>query len=424
MCEPIEKGKCVTTKEEYINAAVSQIENDSDKQEAALELAAHIDDRIEYYKEIGFDEAQAAQKAVEQMGDPDAVAVPLSRLHPKGRVWTAVLAVLSLFLVLAAFRFYKIWTLADGEMGFGILEFLLLFCFIGLSLFGKKRRNRFLCAVPMLLFPLTYAFCVSIAIDVSSIISSALICSPIVLSFFCLITGDLACLETFSMMGGITVAPWLTYATCAFYIFIFIVLISAFVSTCKLSKLNYSLTDKRASRIISVLQKSILLFSALVVLISLCCRRPASITAALGYEPEHFDTVVVLQSDKPCSVKEVDQENILIIEADWDFDDYIRLWDFQDKDMETMADMDCEFITVPCGRKLEYKFKKYTIFPKITKPYVYIGFVDSGIETVDLDTVSDFVIPTQEDWQETKSVGTERAAVDQYNVVEVVINAS
>lgn len=406
-------------KDEYVKAAVAQIENETDKSKTALELAAHIDDRMQYYKEIGFEDSVAVQKAVEHMGDPDLVAAAFSELHPQGRVWTAVLAVLPIFIFLSLFWIYVIWSIDDGTMGIGVMEVLLLFCFIGLSHFGKKRLNRFLCGASIALFCLTYMNYAMIAVG-----TEAPVCSPIVLIFSCIVTGDFTCLSTFWKVGGITVAPWLTYASIAFYMFILLVLISAFVSVCKLREPRYSLFDKKISKVISVIQKSILLFSVLIVFISSYCPQSESSAEPLNCEHDYFNTVILIQSNVPCSVDEVCQDDIMILRAHWDWGSYIRSWGSSDTDMESAFDIDTEFITVECGNKLQYKFQKDTVKPEITKPYLYIDFIDSGIESVYKENISEFVALEEEDWQKTESVDTVCAAVDQYNCVEVIVNES
>ena len=87
------------TLQDYINRVVMPISDEAAKNETALEIRAHLEERIEFYKEIGYDDETAEKKAIEDMGDPEPVGASLSRLHPKGRVITAVLAVLPLFLI-------------------------------------------------------------------------------------------------------------------------------------------------------------------------------------------------------------------------------------------------------------------------------------------------------------------------------------
>ena len=429
MREPIEKDKCVTTKEEYINAAVSQIENDSDKQEAALELAAHIDDRIEYYKEIGFDEAQAAQKAVEQMGDPDAVAAAFSEFYPQVDVAVIVVAVIGIFILLFIIACYKFYVLGDGIIGFGIAEFLRLLCIIGLSILGKKRKNRFLCGLSIVVFLLTYPHQITMVDS---------ICSPLVLALFCILTGDFSCLSTYGRVGNITVAPWITAATCVFYLFILSLLIAASRSVRKLHQPTYSLYNKKMYRRTDCIQKGLMAISGIIVCISLVAgffgfffgKHPTD--PVTNDETDSFNTVVIMQSDTPCSFEEVDPADILILTPDWDFSVYVFGWTpkcyYEDIDSQIAFENIGEFVRVACSNKLEYEIDKEVVTADITKKYVYIDFLNDfseyPIASVNQVNQSGRITVTESDWQEADSVAPICAASDSYNVVEVVINAS
>lgn len=423
MREPIEKGKCATTKEEYINAAVSQIENDSDKHEAALELAAHIDDRIEYYKEIGFDEVQAAQKAVEQMGDPDAVAAAFSEIYPQDYAANTVFAVLGIIFLLFIIACYKFYVLGDGIIGFGVSELLRLFCIIELSILGKKRKNRFLCGLSIVVFLLTYPLQIMIMDS---------ICSPLVLALFCILTGDFSCLSTYGRVGNITAAPWITAATCVFYLFILSLLIAASRSVRKLHQPTYSLYNKKMYRRTDRIQKGLLTVSGIIVCISL-------VAGFFGYffgkhptdpvtndETYSFNTVVIMQSDTPCSLEEVDPADVLVLSPDLDFSLYFAMWYdrgyLSDIDTRIAFEHSGEFVRVACSNKLEYEINKEVVTADITKKYVYIDFLNDSSESPFKQ--SGRITVTESDWQEADSVAPICAAADSYNVVEVVINAS
>ena len=65
-------------KDTYITRAIAPIEDADAHEEIALELSAHLDERIEFYKEIGYDDETAEQKAVEDMGAIEAGGEALS----------------------------------------------------------------------------------------------------------------------------------------------------------------------------------------------------------------------------------------------------------------------------------------------------------------------------------------------------------
>lgn len=70
-------------KEEYIQEVISRIENKKARREVEQELSAHIDDRISYYTDAGWDEQTANEKAMSNMGKTEDVADKMRKLHPK-----------------------------------------------------------------------------------------------------------------------------------------------------------------------------------------------------------------------------------------------------------------------------------------------------------------------------------------------------
>lgn len=73
--------ECFVVDNNYISTVLRQIKDKNAKKLIEQELAAHIDDKTEYFKELGYDEESARQMAVEAMGDPDDTAIPLASLH-------------------------------------------------------------------------------------------------------------------------------------------------------------------------------------------------------------------------------------------------------------------------------------------------------------------------------------------------------
>ena len=90
-------------KRQYLTHVTEKINHKQAKSEIVFELDAHIDERAQFYEEIGYTEEEAFEKAVEQMGDPERVGVSLSRLNPKGKIWKTVLSVLWIFVLLGLF---------------------------------------------------------------------------------------------------------------------------------------------------------------------------------------------------------------------------------------------------------------------------------------------------------------------------------
>lgn len=413
-------------KDEYVVKAVSKIQNENAKFEVSYELESHIADRIEYYEEIGYDEETAAQKAVEHMGDPEAVSNAFCEIYPTVNVSTAVFATLLVVAVVFLFNLVTFLTVDDGKMGYGISEFLTLCCFIGLSNYGKNRYSRYICILPIFAYFLTFFH---YAWLVAYLKGDFHLCSRIILAFFCLITGDLNGLASFPNVGGITVAPWLTYITCIFYGLILFVLLASFISACKLRSPQYGLFHKRMGRRITFLQKCILCFSAIAVCISI----PVSlighvfvknpVESLTNYEANlHFDNIVIVQSDTPCSFDEINLDDVLLFNSDYDFSDYIFAWWMNcNCGANIVIDQFCDDVSVPCGNLMECTVSKETLQCQLNKKYVYIGFIKDRGAYIDENNISAFVTITEDDWQETASVGTVCAAVDQYNCVEIII---
>lgn len=75
---------------EYIKAVLGHIKNKSYLAVIEQELKNHIDDRTEYYREIGYDEETSLQKAMEHIGSPDDVGEQMNRLHNSKKANTAI----------------------------------------------------------------------------------------------------------------------------------------------------------------------------------------------------------------------------------------------------------------------------------------------------------------------------------------------
>ena len=68
-------------KQEYIDSIIYQIKNKGERALVKKELSDHIEDRISFYADAGYDEETATQRAMERMGNPDEVAKSMSNLH-------------------------------------------------------------------------------------------------------------------------------------------------------------------------------------------------------------------------------------------------------------------------------------------------------------------------------------------------------
>lgn len=70
-------------RQEYLQAVAGRINDKTARRQITEELESHLLDKIDYYTEIGYSPEEAEKRAVEEMGDPDDTALPLSTLHGK-----------------------------------------------------------------------------------------------------------------------------------------------------------------------------------------------------------------------------------------------------------------------------------------------------------------------------------------------------
>ena len=68
-------------KDEYISEVVSGVKSKSARREIAAELGSHIDELADFYLDRGYNETEAEEKAVSEMGDGEKVGYDMSRLH-------------------------------------------------------------------------------------------------------------------------------------------------------------------------------------------------------------------------------------------------------------------------------------------------------------------------------------------------------
>ncbi len=68
-------------KNDYLSVISKRIKDKNTQKQIYNELEGHIQDKIEYYKELGYSDDEAEKRAVEDMGEPDDAALPLRALH-------------------------------------------------------------------------------------------------------------------------------------------------------------------------------------------------------------------------------------------------------------------------------------------------------------------------------------------------------
>lgn len=94
------------TKEEYIESIVSQIDDKAARAEFRREIEAHLDDRIAFYTDAGYDYDYALDKAISRMGDTATVGSQMNNLYDTTTVNGFIWALAWLNVVLALFTFF------------------------------------------------------------------------------------------------------------------------------------------------------------------------------------------------------------------------------------------------------------------------------------------------------------------------------
>lgn len=96
----------------YIAKACEAISDKSARVRVSSELESHILDKADYFRELGYDEQTAYEKATEEMGDAEDISAALGALHKSRSTVCMVLTVLFV-LIIAAVHFFK------GRMNYG-----------------------------------------------------------------------------------------------------------------------------------------------------------------------------------------------------------------------------------------------------------------------------------------------------------------
>ena len=428
-------------RQEYINTILEYVDGKAVKREIKKELSAHIDDREQYYRDIGYDDETAAQKAMEHMGSPEAAADGFSKVHQKSRIFTVILAVLSLLLTVIIFRpFWIFFWIGFLEkyvvIGGGILEAIVLMYVMVLSIIGKRRNSWFICFIAIVNFAMTYGLYLFGSLFLDDSLST--FCSHIVFKLACLLTLDFESLSTVAQVDVVDVAPYLICLSIVFFVAIFILLVLVFVSVCMLKRPTYSLKKKQFSRKVFKAQNRMLIFLAATLLVFplfWSFDKDADVTLKV---PENVDSVIIAQSDTPCSISEIPTEDMMIV---YDLDGWYFGAEVLGLDNNKVSSNNPEYIPKlkdnlkqdrfrkNSGNKLTYSVIKTDVTCSITKKYVYIEFFERSnpelsIEPFTYETAYEYISDSSENWYEVESIGEITAAIDGLNQVEIIIEKS
>lgn len=369
-------------RKEYLIYALSQIDDNTVWSETEQELSGHIDDREQYFKDCGYDDETAESLAVERMGSPEAAADGFSKVYKSYRRITAIIATVFFpFILLGVWysRFYNFVFDDFVNSGSGFGEAMLLLYIIGLSVLGKRRNSRFICFAAAIDFILMYGVHLLFMITNDSL---SLVYSPIVLKFICLLTGDFECFGILGFTVISSVAPYITYLSIAFYAVIFVMLVLVFVSVCMLKKPTYTLKKKHFAKKTFKVQKAMWIFIALTVLISpTLALFDKDNYAEANVKTGFYRNIMIAQSDSPCPISEISEEDISILQPYYSFHSriFVDFDNFDDYDTFDFTTGKCiayssgyDIITKPYGNKLERIIAENTVTCDITKKYVYV----------------------------------------------------
>lgn len=141
----------------YLETISKNIKNKTAEKEVLAEIEAHIEEKKEYYIEIGYCEEEAEAKAIEEMGDAEETAVSLNGLYSQRwyklplNIFTIVFCLLSLayiFLALPKLPYFLVYDYAYENHNFLhsiIVDFISSVIFsvnIYLLYFSYKRKNK------------------------------------------------------------------------------------------------------------------------------------------------------------------------------------------------------------------------------------------------------------------------------------------
>ncbi|MCH5321006.1 MAG: hypothetical protein J1E36_04545 [Eubacterium sp.] len=132
-------------KKDYLGKVTEKIFDVNAKNMVTTELEGHIDERIDFYKEIGYDDQDSEEKAAYAMGDTDTVAAQFGELHNDFYnpvfdivflvIWAGLLV--GIYYLLQKYVFIDIG-LSSLLLSASCLSFAFMFGYSALSLF----RNR------------------------------------------------------------------------------------------------------------------------------------------------------------------------------------------------------------------------------------------------------------------------------------------
>ena len=382
-------------KDEYISAVISQIQNKRARAEVEREISAHIDDRISYYTDAGWDEVTASEKALAHMGDPCHVGAQMAKLHPSvGTFLWIVFAYLMLhsFIILAYSTFVETENASIG--GFFFVEPVFFLTVLFFSNIGRQRRNTVLTSITFFThIVLTAIKTICMFVPAAFGIKGSFR-SPTVIYFLCLLKGEVN-IFNYVFHSGIRPYFWVVAISMVFYLAVLVVLLMNFLYSIKKN------TVKRSSSVTSIMERASALLSVpCILLVVVICAQFVWGMANRESEREREreiaensqspQEIYIYESDEPTDISDLSEYNIVewnnaegafdyllyinsrIIKSSYQTDSFYEHWYetppeyiINDKDVHTFISNDYKGV-------FEYSVCHDEISFKPTKQYVYV----------------------------------------------------
>ncbi|MCM1113909.1 MAG: hypothetical protein NC397_00275 [Clostridium sp.] len=133
------------SKQDYLKAVTAKVFSTAEKKIIKTELETHIDEKADFFKDIGYDEQISEEKAVDTMGETDLLSVQFGELHNNfyNPIFDIILFIIWLGFLGGAYYLLKEYVFCDPGMSSLIiagscLSFALMSGVSALSLFRNK----------------------------------------------------------------------------------------------------------------------------------------------------------------------------------------------------------------------------------------------------------------------------------------------
>ena len=123
--------KGIFMRQEYLQAVAGRIKDKTARRQILEELESHLLDKIDYYTEIGYSPEEAEKRAVEEMGDPDDTALPLSTMSSLLMMMSRMVSIFGKRRMLSMRRSMFSFVMVRGLMGFSFSSDISFFIIAG-----------------------------------------------------------------------------------------------------------------------------------------------------------------------------------------------------------------------------------------------------------------------------------------------------